>query len=135
MHAKLSSRRVLAIAVEASLFSASASTLAAAATCTVNSNTDDPADASAKVTTVDSSGWAGANKSTISLRDCIVAANLMTGSLGAPAAEGMTIDLSAIPGQTITLGDALPLIFNNTNVDAGAGAPVTVDGAGAHRTR
>jgi len=105
-----------------------------AATCVVNSTTDDPADASAKVATVDPSGWQGANAAVITLRDCIVAANLMTGPTGVPTAPGMSIDTSAISGQTITLADNLPLLFNNMSIDTGIGAPpVTIDGGGAHR--
>jgi hypothetical protein len=107
--------------------------IALSATCAVNSASDDTQDATAKVVTVDSAGWAGANQSVVTLRDCIVAANLMTGTFGEPTSPGMNIDLHAIAGQTITLADALPLIFNNLSIDAGNAALVTISGNDAHR--
>lgn len=126
-------RTFLSASIQAAISSLLLVSLANAATCTVNSNTDDPVDASAKVTAVPPGPWSGANASTVTLRDCIVAADLMTGSTGVPTSPGMTIDASGIAGQTVTLGDALPLIFNNTTIDGGAGAAVTLDGANAHR--
>ncbi len=106
--------------------------LAHATTCTVNSNLDDPNDASAKVTAVPPGAWSGASASVVTLRDCIVAANLMTGSSGVPNGS-MSIDATAIAGQTITLQDNLPLLFNNAAISGGSGAAVRIDGAGAHR--
>jgi hypothetical protein len=117
-------------------------TRAAGPSCAVNSNTDDPGDgsttgASNKVTDANNSAiwnYDAGQPNVITLRDCIVAANLLTGSTGAPTTPGMTIDLSAIGGQTITLLDNLPLLFNNMAVSAGVGGtPVTIDGGGAHR--
>lgn len=113
----------LSWAVQACLPALLFATLSQAATCTVDSNADNPDTASNKVNGATVSG---------SLRDCILAANLLTGSTGTPSGT-MTIDLSGIAGQTITLGSALPLIFNNTVVDAGDGAEVTVDGGDAYR--
>jgi hypothetical protein len=124
----LPARSALPIAIVLALAGAGS---ALAATCTVNSNNDDPFDATEKVRSVDSTGWNPAT--TITLRDCIVAANLMTGAFGEPTTPGMDIDLNAIAGQTITLSDALPLVFNNTSIDAGNGAPVTVSGNNVHR--
>ena len=75
--------------------------------------------------------------STISgtLRDCILAANLTTGSTGKPTLPGMTITFDPImSGATISLNNDLPLLFNNTKVDASAlTSPVNIDGGGAHR--
>ncbi len=106
--------------------------IAHATTCTVNSNLDDPSDASAKVTAVPPGAWSGANASVVTLRDCIVAANLMTGSSGVPNGS-MSIDASAIAGQTITLQDSLPVLFNSASISGGGGSVVRIDGAGAHR--
>jgi len=128
-------RTTLSALVEASLISLFAASFAQAATCTVNLNTDDPGDgsttgASATVTAATVSG---------TLRDCIVAANLMTGSTGAPTTPGMaiTFDPAVFTGGSnnlITLGSTLPLLFNNTSLDASAlSAPVTIDGGGTHR--
>jgi hypothetical protein len=125
-------RNTLSVLVQASLPCLFAVSLAHAATCTVNSATDDPADASAKVTAVPPNPWSGANASVVTLRDCILAANLMTGSTGTPNGS-MTIDASASAGQTIALQDSLPLLFNNTTIDAGNGNPVTIDGGNGHR--
>src|SRR4051794_35377809 len=83
--------------------------IAHATTCTVNSNLDDPNDASAKVIAVPPGVWSGASASVVTLRDCVIAANLMTGSSGAPNGP-MSIDASAIAGQTISLQDNLPLL-------------------------
>lgn len=96
--------------------------MAQAATCTVNSNVDDPSTASATVTAGTTSG---------TLRDCILAANLLTGATGAPTGN-MAIDLTAIAGQTITLGNSLPLIFNNASI-GGTGAAVVIDGGNTYR--
>ncbi|HSJ42116.1 MAG TPA: hypothetical protein VK955_13840, partial [Xanthobacteraceae bacterium] len=109
-----------------------AMSIAHATTCTLNSNLDDPNDAGAKVTAVPPGAWSGANAGVVTLRDCIIAANLMTGSTGAPSGA-MNIDASAIAGQTITLQDNLPLLFNNATISAGSGAAVRIDGADAHR--
>jgi len=128
-------RKSLAVLIQASLSSLFAVSLTQAATCTVNTNSDDPGEASAKVTAVPPNPWSGANKAVVTLRDCIVAANLMTGPTGAPTATGMPITFApALSGATITLGDDLPLVFNNTSIDASAlSQPVTMDGAYAHR--
>lgn len=115
----------------------SIATTTQAATCVVNSATDDPADASAKVTAVESGSWSGASAGVITLRDCIVAANLMTGATGAPTVPGMSItfDAGVFTGSgnsIIVLASDLPLVFNNTSVDASAlQTPVTIDGGNA----
>lgn len=95
-------------------------------TCTVNTTADDPATASATVNVATNAG---------TLRDCILVANLLTGSTGAPTLPGLTITFSAaLSGATIALSDALPLLFNNTVIDASALAnPVGIDGGSAHR--
>ena len=69
------------------------------------------------------------------LRDCILAANLTTGSTGKPTLPGMTITFDpAMSGATISLNSDLPLLFNNTTIDASAlASPVSIDGGGAHR--
>lgn len=105
----------------------------ASATCIVNSAVDDPSDASAKVTSVYQGAWSGAHKSVATLRDCIVASNLMTGSKGVPTIPGITIELGKIAGSVITLQDNLPIIFNNTAIRATAAKPVVISGNGAHR--
>lgn len=107
---------------------------AQAATCLVNAATDDPGDASAKVIAVDSASWGGANPGVVTLRDCIVAANLMTGATGAPTAPGMSITFDAsvftdAGNSTIVLASDLPMLFNNMTIDASAIAvPITIDG-------
>ncbi|MDR3388878.1 MAG: choice-of-anchor Q domain-containing protein [Rudaea sp.] len=112
------------------------------AVCTVNSNLDDPNDATNKVTSVDALNWNGVNAGTVTLRDCIVASNLMTGSTGQPTgANGMPVTSAQttpaltimfagnLSGATIVLGDELPLIFNNVGIDASElPSPVTIDG-------
>lgn len=115
--------RTLCSAVRACLPLMCAMSAAHPATCTVTSNVDDPADASDTVTGTTTAG---------TLRDCILAANLLTGTTGVPTGA-MAIDLSGIAGQTIVLGNALPLVFNNAIIDAGDGSPVTIDGADTHR--
>ena len=115
-------RKPLAVFVQLALPTMFAVSLGHAANCTVNVNTDDPATASA---TVD------ANTTSGTLRDCILAANLMTGATGAPNGT-MAIDTSAIASQTITLGNSLPLIFNNATI-GGTGAAVVIDGANTYR--
>ena len=118
----------LFVLVQASLASMFAVSLAHAAitNCTVNSNVDDPSTASGAVTTLTASG---------TLRDCILAANLLTGSIGRPTAAGLTITFdAALSGATITLGSDLPLLFNNTRIDASAlASPVIIEGGNAHR--
>ncbi len=112
------------------------------ATCRVNSNLDDPNDATAKVISVDPLNWAGVSSGTVTLRDCILAANLMTGSSGQPtAANGLPVTVAQIQpalvitfasnlsGTTIVLGNELPMVFNNVAIDASSLATaVTVDG-------
>ena len=105
----------------------------AAATCIVNSALDDPGDASAKVTAPLQSAWSGAQKNVATLRDCIVASNLMTGYDGMPTAIGLTIELSKINGSTIVLQDNLPLLFNNVSIVTTTGKPVAISGNYAHR--
>jgi hypothetical protein len=113
--------------------------LAYAATRVVNSATDDPGDgsttgASAKVTNVDPARWSGPDAGTITLHNCIVAASLMTGATGVPTDPGMviTFDGSVFTDSahsTIALASELPLIFNNTTIDAAAlPVQVTIDG-------
>lgn len=99
---------------------------AAVTVCTVNTATDDPASASAAVIATTSSG---------TLRDCILAANLLTASTGAPTLPGMAITFApALSGATITLGNDLPQLFNNTSIDASAlASPVDIDGGNLHR--
>jgi len=95
-------------------------------TCTVDTTLDDPATASATVGSSTNSG---------TLRDCILVANLLTGSTGAPTLPGLNIVFdSALSGGAIALESDLPLLFNNTTVDASALAnPVTIDGGSLHR--
>ena len=130
-------RKPLSVFVQIALPTMLAMSLGHAATCIVNSNSDDPADASAKVTAVPPGAWSGPNASIVTLRDCIVAANLMTATstpVGAPSNPGMSIVMDAIAGDTITLADSLPMLFNNTSIGSlGSGAAVTIDGGGAHR--
>jgi len=123
-------RNVLTSLVRASLTSTLvASSAHAASVCTVLDNTDDPASASAAVTALTTSG---------TLRDCILASNLLTGAIGAPTGSmAITFDPATFTGgaaNTIALGDSLPMIFNNTTIDASAlTKPVIIDGGGAHR--
>ena len=112
------------------------------AICRVNSNLDDPNDATAKVVSVDPLNWSGVTAGTITLRDCILAADLMTGSSGQPtAASGAPVTTpqvvpavvitfaSNLSGTTIVLGNELPMIFNNVAIDASSLAtPITIDG-------
>jgi len=118
----------LSVLVQASLTSIFAASLANAAvtTCTVNTTADDPGTASGTVTASTNSG---------TLRDCILAANLLTGSTGHPTLPGMTISFApAMSGATIALNNSLPLLFNNTKIDASAlASPVNIDGGGSHR--
>src|SRR5512146_1096569 len=75
-------------------------------TCTVNTSVDDPATASAAVNASTNSG---------TLRDCILVADLLTGSTGAPTLPGLTIGFDpALSGAAIALEDDLPLLFNNS---------------------
>jgi len=99
---------------------------AAITACSVNTTADDPASASATVTASTTAG---------TLRDCMLAANLLTGSTGEPTLPGMAITFApALSGATIALGNDLPLLFNNTSIDASALAnPVTIDGGSLHR--
>jgi hypothetical protein len=105
----------------------------AASTCIVNSALDDPNDASAKVTSLSQGGWSGAQKNVVTLRDCIVESNLMTGSQGVPTTPGLTIELSKIAGAVITLQDNLPLLFNNVAIITTTGKPVAISGNHARR--
>jgi hypothetical protein len=105
----------------------------ATAACIVNSALDDPNDASAKVTSVSQAAWSGSHRNVVTLRDCIVASNLMTGSKGVPTMPGMTIELAKIAGSAITLQDNLPLLFNNTTIRASAGKAVAISGNAAYR--
>lgn len=100
--------------------------IAAVTNCTVNTTADDPATASATVDTSTNSG---------TLRDCILVANLLTGSTGTPTFPGLTIGFAGgLSGATIALNNALPMLFNNTVIDASALAnPVTIDGGSAYR--
>lgn len=103
--------------------------LAQAATCTVDATTDDPTTASAAVSGATANG---------TLRDCILAANLLTGSAGAPnGSMAITFDPTVFKSaavNTIALASDLPLIFNNTSIDAsGLTAAVTIDGGSTHR--
>src|SRR5450432_558162 len=122
------SRNLLSALVQASVVSIFAVSLAHAAVtnCTVNTNVDDPSTASGTVTTLTASG---------TLRDCVLAANLLTGSIGRPTAAGMTITFdAALSGATIDLANDLPLLFNNTRIDASAlSSPVIIDGGNVHR--
>jgi hypothetical protein len=95
-------------------------------TCTVNTTVDDPTTASATVGSSTNSG---------TLRDCILVADLLTGSTGAPTLPGLSIVFDpALSGAAIALEDDLPLLFNNTTIDASAlGSPVTIDGGSLHR--
>src|SRR5437868_4706240 len=92
-------RNALSVLVQFSLPAMLAVSTGHAATCLVNSALDDPADASAKVSDIDSANWtnwgAGATGA-ISLRDCILASNLMTGATGVPTTPGMTINLDGV---------------------------------------
>ena len=99
---------------------------AAITTCTVNTTVDDPATAAANVNTSTNSG---------TLRDCILVADLLTGSTGAPTLPGLTITFDpALSGAAIALEDDLPLLFNNTTIDASAlASPVTIDGGSSYR--
>ena len=76
-------RKPLSVFVQVALPTMLAMSIGHAATCTVNSSLDDPADASAKVSGTDPTTWtnwgAGATGA-ISLRDCILASDLMTGA-------------------------------------------------------
>jgi len=121
-------RNVISVLVQAGLTSLFTISLAHAAvtTCTVNSNADDPGTASTTVNTTTATG---------TLRDCIIAANLLTGSIGRPTAAGMTILFdAALSSATISLDNDLPLLFNNTRIDASAlPSPVTIDGGNLHR--
>jgi len=98
----------------------------AVTTCTVNTTVDDPATASATVGSSTNSG---------TLRDCILVADLLTGSTGAPTLPGLTIVFDpTLSGAAIALENDLPLLFNNTTIDASAlGSPVTIDGGSLHR--
>ena len=98
---------------------------AAITTCTVNTTVDDPFIA-ANIGISTSSG---------TLRECMLVANLLTGSTGAPTLPGLTIVFTpALSGATIMLDNDLPLLFNNTIVDASAlASPVNIDGSGTHR--
>ena len=128
-------RNTLSVLIQASLASVFAVSLVQAATCVVNSNTDDPGDGSTTGASfiVNSSTLSG------TLRDCIVAANLLTGATGAPTTPGMGIIFDNLvftggANNTIVLANTLPLLFNNTSIDASAlAAPVVVDGGGAYR--
>ncbi|HZP65027.1 MAG TPA: choice-of-anchor Q domain-containing protein, partial [Rudaea sp.] len=118
-----------------------------AAVCTVDSTADDPAEAAAKVTSVDALNWSGAHSTIYTLRDCILAADLMTAASGQPtdAAGRPTAQAQSVPaltirfaaalsGATIVLAGELPLIFNNVSIDASAlPNPVHIDGGRAHR--
>lgn|GEM_PF-5981960 len=107
--------------------------IGAHATCVVNSTLDDPAEASAKVTSTNQAGWSGTQKAVATLRDCIVEANLMTGPKGVPTSVPLTVELSKIAASTVTLADNLPLLFNNTIITTTTGKPVRIDGGGTHR--
>jgi len=117
-----------ALFIRACLFSAMVAPGAhgAVTSCVVNTTLDDPATASATVTAITASG---------TLRDCILAANLSTGSTGKPTLPGMAITFDpAMSGATIALNSDLPLLFNNMSIDASAlASPVGIDGGNAHR--
>ena len=97
-------------------------------TCTVNTTLDNPDTAASNVGVSTNSG---------TLRECILVANLLTGSTGTPTLPGLTITfIPALSGATIALDNDLPLLFNNTTIDASALAnPVNIDGGGLHRKR
>ena len=124
--------KLLSAVIRAILLSPLLANAGYAATCSVNSTLDDAGDAAAKVIAVPPGAWSGPNANVVTLRDCIVAANLMTGSTGVPNGT-MNIDLSGIAGQTVALSDNLPLIFNNVAIDGGNAAAVAIDGSDAHR--
>jgi hypothetical protein len=93
--------------------------------CTVTSNTDNP-------------GSASFTPSPATLRDCILYANKQTGSSGAPNGNvPITFSPAVFTGgsaNVITLGADLPMLYNNTSIDASTlSAPVTINGAGQHR--
>ena len=115
-------RKPLSVLVQCSLPLMLAASTAHAVTCTVTSSSDDPTTAASAVTASTTNG---------TLRDCILAVNLATGSTGA-ATNGNVIDTTGVQGATITLGDSLPMIFNNVTI-GGSGPAVTIDGGGAHR--
>src|SRR5450432_185844 len=107
-------RKPLCVLVQASFASIFAVSLAHAAvtSCVVNTTLDDPSTASATV---------GVNTASGTLRDCILSANLTTGSNGKPTLPGMTITfIPGMSGATISLNNDLPLLFNNTTIDASA---------------
>jgi len=105
-------------------------------TCTVNTTADDPADAASKVTDPNNPAVWNYNSSfpgQITLRDCIVASDLKTGTSGAPAGALTITFNAALAGTSLVLGSDLPMVFNNTDIDASAlPSPVTVSGSG-HR--
>ena len=117
-------RNHLSLFIQAGLASMLAIPMAQAATCTVNVAGDNPATASSTVTAATTSG---------TLRDCILAANLMTGASGVPTTPGMTIDLSAAAGSSVELLDDLPMLFNNITIDAGSGAQARINGKSKYR--
>lgn len=130
MNHAIHSRRdnALAMLMQASLatiFAVSAAH-AAVTTCMVTGNADNPSTSSDAVDATTASG---------TLRDCVLAANLLTGSIGRPTVSGMTIVFDpSLSGATIHLGNDLPLLFNNIRVDASAlPNPVAIDGGSAHR--
>jgi len=131
-------RKPLSVFVQYSLPLMFAASLAHAQTptCTVNTTADDPADASAKVTNANNTAVWSYNPTfpgQITLRDCIVASNLETGTTGAPAGA-LTITFGpGLAGSAISLASDLPMIFNNTDIDASVlPSPVTISGGG-HR--
>ena len=126
--------------------------------CVVGSTADDPAAAPSLVTSPVPDQWSWnwngpAANHNATLRDCIVAANLMAGSTGQPldgngrlagspgyapaAAPAMLISFDPAvfaSARTITLASSLPMVFNNVSIDAsGLPAPVAIDGAGQYR--
>jgi len=119
-------RKPLFILVNAGLAFVASVANGSVTNCTVTTTADDPGTASASVDASTTSG---------TLRDCILAANLLTGSTCIPTVPGMTITFAAgLSGATIALGNALPLLFNNTSIDASALADsITIDGGNAHR--
>ena len=121
-------RTPLSLLVHAGLTSMLAVSLghAAITACTVNTTADDAGTASTSVTSSTNSG---------TLRDCILAANLLTASTGNPTLPGMAITFApGLSGATIALDNALPLLFNNATIDASAlASPVIIDGGSANR--
>ena len=124
-------RNSLCILVQAALPVMLATTLAHGAavppSCTVTSNVDDWATASSN-----------ASIPPQTLRDCILYANRLTGSSGAPTGNiPITFNPATFTGgsaNTIALGDSLPMLYNNVSIDASTlSAPVTIDGGGQHR--